>query len=132
MTIGELIERLEKATGPDKALDGELARAAGLERFYSFVGGGWMDGDTIVELPRYTASIDAALTLVGPTQSWVAHGPWTNGRYCAGVAQTIGGAWDDDQTGATAAIALCIAALKAREAARPAPTNRDAPAKTEA
>lgn len=115
----ELIERLEKATGPDRELDRDIARALG-GKYPTQDGKGdyieWAVNDGWKKLRAFTASIDAALTLVGPDQSWVVHGPWTNGRYCAGVALTIGGAWDDDQAGATAAIALCIAALKARAA----------------
>lgn len=115
----ELIERLEKATGPDRELDGLIFKVlAGKpgDEWYLFDDGVWCrrcrEDSTAFDTPRvYTGSIDAALTLVPPDFDWCAgtdddvpvaaltrphEGPWT---------------WNN---AATPAIALCIAALKAR------------------
>lgn len=93
-----LIERLEAASGAAFALDAAIARASGYAS--------WP--------PRaYTASLDAALTLVPEGHKWVLH---SDG--CAGVKLCDMGDDDDLPTGedwaATPALALCIAALKAR------------------
>jgi hypothetical protein len=120
----DLIERLEKATGPDRELDAKLA----------FVNGAWAAGvdegvpwvqwakNTAVEindeLPRYTASIDAALTLVPEGWEWELYSNPPSAWLCER------GYDPDTYNGKTAlastkspAIALCIAALKARSAA---------------
>jgi hypothetical protein len=103
MTLSELIERLEKATEPDDKLDTNINAAVlrTVERFEPF--------------PAYTSSIDAALTLVPEGYGWHLWSPdnWLpaaevrNGeRVYYGLTAQAG----------LPAIALCIAALKAREA----------------
>lgn len=100
MTQSELIAALEKATGPSRDLDEQIADA--------FLPSGWL-------APRFTASIDAALTLVPDNAFWslsVPKQPDMSGkRYWASLHAGKPGA-----RGATPAIALCIAALKAMEA----------------
>lgn len=56
--ISDLLERVEKATGPDGQIDVDIL---------AFVVGVRIDGSTTIPreiIPRFTASIDAALALV--------------------------------------------------------------------
>lgn len=95
MTKDELIAALEKADRPSFKLDNVIDLMAfdhgwRVERF-----------GTPDITPRYTASIDAALTLV----------PEGCGFVLMGCAAKVG---REIAKGATPAIALCIAALRAR------------------
>jgi hypothetical protein len=113
MTIRELAERLEKASGPDRVLDGDLALAFGLpqEFFNQFaadidgipfkttgfdnVDGPdcyhapiWGGGGRRWEAPTYTSSIDAAVALIEKAlPEWQGDldicRPMTNGLYGA-------------------------------------------------
>lgn len=137
-----LIERLEKATGPDRLLDGLIMAATNppsdldgipanifiryegdYGRFKSFAGTPMSFSKPV---PLYTASLDAALTLVPADKDWRV-GNMT-GLPTATVCTP--GAWLSFKTaptawhGETPAIALCIAALKAR-AASESLTHRD-------
>lgn len=98
MTKDELIAALEAATGPSFVLDLSIA-------FYV------RPADIAQTLgPRpYTASIDAAMTLVPERWQWVLDGGDTPSRACL----LDRGERCVDVTGATPAIALCIAALRA-------------------
>lgn len=122
---GRLIARLEKATGPDRELDGLIFRAIDEQpgdRWQQFaVGEGGADvwyrecrdeKGAYISPSFYTASIDAALALVPDGLDWDVS--WVGGVYsgCVGFDATA----DIDVRGATPAIALCIAALKARAA----------------
>jgi hypothetical protein len=138
MTLLELAERCEKATGPDRELDAMLAVAVdfvaensnppsarslhsdyGGSNSYADIGAHWP------RLPRYTASLDAAMTLVPDgclatvRQLW--DGPERHGyaivsTYSDDAEECDGKFHLDDYTGlaATPALALCAAALKAR------------------
>lgn len=114
MTIDELIDALEKAEGPSRELDAEIAGAFGWAVLSSFTGGiyraappGKID---CRPLPDFTSSLDAALTLV--PEGWI----WSvSSSGCVWVMPS------DDVEGqivvsgiADPIIALCIAALKAR------------------
>lgn len=101
--ISELIERLEKVKWPDEELNWDIAR-----HFLACD----LNGHPYGRIPAYTASLDAALTLVPEGAQW-------------SVCQLRSGkafeyaAWVDchDTVRAhTTAIALCIAALKAQAA----------------
>ena len=100
----DLIERLEKATGPGRSLNLAIAEA---------VKGPPPEGFKVWPIcENYTASLDAALTLVPESRWLVGAGapytsPWANVR--CGEDDTI------HVYAATPAIALCIAALKARD-----------------
>lgn len=120
----DLIERLEAAGWPDRELDAEIAPIMGLR----IVDEGHQIGRVCydannhgVPLPRYTASIDAALTLV--PEGWTYEGRqgpsgfphiWTLSTIKSGDVRytTVTG------RARSTALALCIAALRAREADR--------------
>jgi hypothetical protein len=121
--MDDLLRKLQNLQEPDRKVDVEIACAVdNINRGHfrdaideiGVPGSGWTP--SVDEWPPYTASVDAAITLARPGFSWVVHGPWEDGTYCAGCATTIGGAWDDDVQGSNAAIALCIAILEARGA----------------
>jgi hypothetical protein len=127
----ELIARLEAATGPDRELDAEIALAIGIvrdrdgdcffgHRYYSVMvlERGYYDIEGgAPELPHYTASIDAALTMMPELWNYVIGSPGIEetklDKWCVNIAMHP----DDrgDLTFApTPALAICIAALKAR------------------
>lgn len=103
----DLITRLERADGPDRELDAAIwcaMRGADFD-LYSQVVPNFNEWQAL----RYTASIDAALTLVPEGYDWA-------------IFHTNGGltihAWCGDRIdhfGDTPALALCIAALRAQQ-----------------
>lgn len=123
----DIIERLEKATGPDRELDEAIAIACGWSRYLlkdTVIGDElvWKspDGNLTPCVRSFTASIDAALTLVPKGLRWlVTNVGYDNGRYMKGKAGAFiyhpistpprwtGFAFNE-------ATSLCIAALKAR------------------
>ncbi len=136
--LATLITRLERATGPDRELGNEVLFQCG----WTQAEGGnnlcdpyleWTapDGDSVLDgdQPDPTASLDAALTLAKGTGFAIA-GPWVYadhhewaGReiYNAALADEVCGVdvenledFPHSGSGATPAIALCIAALRAR------------------
>lgn len=122
-----LIDRLEKATGPDRELDVAIAFAIGRvrERDGNYLYATGNDSDMVVEpneyddhivaqpLGYYTRSLDAAATLVPEKAA-----AWRVGRGDVSWAVVSEGYRDSDKDhtvqAATPAIALCVAALKAR------------------
>jgi hypothetical protein len=113
MTREELIARLEAATGPDRALDEEISRGVNPDEWLvrdrhapaGEEGWGW-------DIPRYTASIDAAMALI-PDGMFVAVKRYSDGWYARVAAEnTSPVSFRGEQK--PAAIALCIAAIKAR------------------
>lgn len=108
----DLIERLAKATGPDRELDAAIAYRC------------TKAASAVMGFPSYTSSIDAALTLVPEGWHWEVSDSPKEFPARAGVSPVApvdewvcsdtGG---QDASAATPAIALCIAALKARSAA---------------
>ena len=97
-----LIARLDAATGPDRELDGEIWREVSgwSEDDGSRLDGVWFrrdpeDSVAFEQPPAYTGSLDAAVTLVRADGYWRVHSE----------------CWP------TPAIAICIAALRATEAA---------------
>jgi len=99
----DLIRRLEAATGPDREIDADIGRVFGrLKPPYPH--------DAGFEYLRYTESLDAALTLVPEDCRWEL-GVYPMLGFCGAV-------WTDvlhRGFGRTPAIALLIAALRARE-----------------
>lgn len=112
----ELIERLEKATGPDRSIDLDIERdVRGAVPLHWRVGEGGVIlsgfddvGDSI---PAYTASLDAALTLVPGDMDWLV-GKSDSCPTASVQYPHFHPAW---ALASTPAIALCIAALRARE-----------------
>ena len=130
----DLIARIEAATGPDSEIDRDIFSAVFPELVPSPIvtsGYGWRQDrgrwwlatgedsrtppKTIYPL-RFSASIDAALTLIDPT--WFFHlsrfSPEIDGRGQAHVYPNRGLGDDFEAEAATPALALCAAALKAR------------------
>ena len=115
--LQSLIERLEKAEGPRYELDVAIFEALGARRsrIPDEIGCPvWIyHGQTRSAPPPYTASLDAAVGLVRDGAGWTVSNlavPLDDGRKhgatCDGQAAHF--------LGATPAIALCIAALKAQ------------------
>lgn len=74
-TLAALVARVEKATGPDESLDAAIGRAMGLP-IESWHNGRWYEEDNNAvshPLPRYTASLDAALTVYPGRPPFVIH-----------------------------------------------------------
>ena len=108
-TLSALIAALEKAMRPDRELDRQIGEAVGAEMGLS--------GDVVgLGYARYTESLDAALMLV--PEGYV---------FATGDCSEEDEAWGcvtapdpdnrdfDCRSAATPTIALCIAALKARQ-----------------
>ena len=129
MPNDELIARLEAATGPCRELDAAIALAKGWIQY----GPNWFTPPNLTvkhhksELPRYTASIDAALTLVPANALWGVKALWDQGPDANGGPKAYRGSvdvyevrdglfWKDNHLSLapTPALAICIAALKAR------------------
>lgn len=109
-----LAERCEQASGPDRELDASIhlhlhprLKRAGEPQ--EKLGGALTNGFVIIHAPAYTASLDAALTLVGDE-------PWkAEDHPLYGVSAVVG-----DEQGFSPvnvpALAVCAAALRARAA----------------
>jgi hypothetical protein len=112
VSYADLIERLEKLEGPDSKANVEIHRACG----QPFVMEYWSESDTtpsenLSMVPRYTASLDAAVALVGRVlPGW----QWRVSAYQGEVFQRDP-EFGQDAFHATPAIALLIATLKALE-----------------
>ena len=110
-----LIERLEAATGPDRELDAAILVAVGGKRRFD----DWWIGYRFIgrEASAFTASIDAALTLVPEGWDYVIASPGVDenhpDEWCINMARH-----PDDESNftfaPTPALAICIAALKAK------------------
>jgi hypothetical protein len=112
-TLIELAGRCEKATGPDREIDADIADplpvCANLNPRDT-------RGHVLEHVPAYTASLDAAMTLV--PEGWHSSIFTTEGatlRGSAAVRDRDGGPSFTSSAG-TAALALCAAALRARAA----------------
>ena len=120
--MDSLIAELEAAAEGNRELDYAIAKEMGWqfsgEHTFKEHGFFWRDAttDEWKQLPRWSTSLDAALTLVPEGFVWrvsTDFGPiaW------AAVSGHKGIFWADTKSEAlTAALALCIAALKARQA----------------
>ena len=104
--VGALVERMEAATKGSRELD------------YA-IGGGVAFGS---QVPNYTTSVDAALTLVPEGMDWGVSWSrlhkletWVKAPMRRGTTCHQGYAPDGDDTARNAALALCIAALRARQ-----------------
>lgn len=99
----KLSERVERLEGPDREIDRAIAEAIGIGWYYS-------QGNPEF---RYTASLDAAMSLVPEGYSWILY---SDGSCEVGPTPIAGSMMDAEFTAdaATPAIALCAAALKSR------------------
>jgi hypothetical protein len=113
--IDGLVERLEKASGPDRQLDGAIAML--IDDVPD-----WCRGPTtvgtyehpkrgILNARRFTESIDAAMTLVPEGWCWGLFDEPNAWLWPTATRDLLTGI---QGKGATPAIALCIAALRAR------------------
>lgn len=115
--LSDLIARLERATWPKLEYDRRIAVACGWAARLSGESGVELSNGVYAAPLRYTTFIDAALRLVPKGWGWHL-GDTEDGR---GSAFLWSRASDDiagECFGATPAIALCIAALKARASAQ--------------
>lgn len=118
-----LIERLEKLEGPDRQLDDAiLAYSYGTKPIGFFLPGSKIDK----EMPRLTASLDAAIALcerVLPGRGYGFLPGWTKDGAFAGVICADSGPVDllaaTIAPGPTPALALLLATLKALESQGP-------------
>jgi len=122
-----LAEECERAEGPSRELDRKIFEAAtGLSASYQALGFSGKSVTRHMDTPRYSASIDAALTLVPADLWWLqnlierrssiifageTHAP-LGGFNCA--LQHVDGGRLTSGFAKTPALALCAAALKAR------------------
>jgi hypothetical protein len=126
----DLIKKLENAEGPDRELDVAIGFAVGRirERNGNYLLATGNDSDMVVEpnayddhlvaqpLSYYTSSVDAAMTLIPRHAQWTIETDAAWVRWLEGekVKETQG--WFTRREGKATALAVCIAALKAREA----------------
>lgn len=132
-----LIERLEKATGPSRELDkaielsfGSIPNYAGycsatdsmIWHEHHEAGGAPITQQCEAPLPHFTSSLDAALNLVPEGYFWsCGHNPEPDDDTPSEFGAMLCRYWhvsdksDTSAVGASPAIALCIAILKARQ-----------------
>jgi hypothetical protein len=131
----ELAERCEQATGPDRRLDSGIWYAV-VERLDPGVR---RDRDMVGRWPSYTASLDAAMTLVPEGQFCcvINAGGADRSKPVPGRATSIVAPFDDIQwvgpvEAETMPLGLCAAALRARASLSQSasPHNGEAPITT--
>ena len=112
----ELANRVEQASGPDRELDAAVWLHLPEQEGHAWKHGGDKFAHArqiagVAFVPRYTASLDAAMTLVPK-------GLWAEGSLSSPGQLEVHGPCTYDPLGkgwaATPALALCAAALKAR------------------
>lgn len=140
--IEDVIARLEKATGPDDVLDADILKIANPQQWeycdrlrHEMIARAKANGlndrgeacwrGAFGGICRYTSSIDAALTLVPDEYRWLvrSHDGSANFDGTGRGAAAFANVYDNNEAlmhdcfvRSTPAIALCIAALKARVA----------------
>lgn len=133
MTLLELAERCERAEGPDRELDCLIGVAIG--RFFTQPNKGWPDRPDYCEhrrddttcfpgngfdqlVPRYTASLDAAMTLVPEGYRFSVDNAFGDGGAVCGAVVNNAVFAKNAKIGdaATPALALAAAACRARHA----------------
>jgi hypothetical protein len=122
--LRELAAKVEAAAGPSFALETEiykLVRPDAYQRRLSVLLAGPLgprlspvDYDGYIKPPTYTASLDAAISMVPEGFGWNIHAPSSPDQYNLPAARI----WGRDRgtfqaNAATPAIALCAAALRA-------------------
>lgn len=104
-----LAARCEQATGPDRRLDRDISEALDIGPIYKLrgkIGASW---------PDYTASLDAALTLV--PEGWRVRdfGDWEDRWLITLMNEDTGEEVKARADAGLPALALCAASLKARD-----------------
>lgn len=110
-----LIERLEKLDGPCRECDAEIAELLGIQA-WEYVKSGF--GSKEIIAPSFTDSIDAALTLVPDGwELWTAF--YLNCQYevCFHIPDETSASTTSHGEHKYFAIAICIAALRAKDKA---------------
>lgn len=110
--FNEIADHCEKAAGPDRSIDGMIAMAVGAS----------MPDDPAGWPPKYTASLDAAMSLkpdgwcidAGTGGGDYIYGPWARCFPDTHQGQSAG---TGNRNAATMALAICSAALRAIGAA---------------
>lgn len=120
MTLADLIERLEKASGPDREIDASIAGETGWTHMDAWVlsDSYWIapNDEKHEAVPTYTASLDAALTLLTERQYLFELRQLNADRWYAEIGDIADDKTDGDCYGKTGPLALVTAALKARAA----------------
>lgn len=112
--LSEIAQHCEEATGPDRSIDGMIAIAVGAT----------MPDEPAGWPPKYTASLDAAMSLkpsgwcvdAGTGGGEYIYGPWAR---CFPDDRRGQSAGTGNRNAATMALAICSAALRARYAPVP-------------
>jgi hypothetical protein len=128
----DIVERLEKATGPDRELDA-LVYVGHYRSAYPDETDAARIEYALRCAPHYTSSIDSAIMLVPRGRKWRVGSHATtiwDGFYAAICPDILSGKTHESWCKSTPAIALCIAALKARQL-MPERNTRDIRADTE-
>lgn len=118
--LADTITRLEQATGPDRVLDGMIFKACFhregdvWEKIFDDIWHRQDREDSVAyQSPEYfTENLDAALTLVPRNHRTVL---WISEYKDSVACLILGDNRGNDEWGNTPALALCIAALKARQ-----------------
>lgn len=117
-TLLELADRCEQASGPDRELDERISIAVEMKAAIKI-------GDEILgnvrwapwNAPKFTSSLDAALSLVPEGWKWSLHSADDTSKPCAYCVPNMGRlpwpAWVADIEATTPSLALCAAALRA-------------------
>lgn len=132
--MSNLIERLKNAHVGDVLLDAEIARLVGWKNYVRYTDGGEVELNFLLaheyapareavahrmELPRYTSSIDDALSLLpdDPTNEVTGKADWqlesTNGGLT--ISARVGRDPNDRKFADTPALAMCTACLTVRD-----------------
>ena len=124
MRKDDVIERLQKATGPDRELDAAIAELFGWSDIRGWPGlstGEHPEGGRRL-VPRYTMHFESAMSLVPETHTWheikgphaYLNIPTPKPNYWSCYLDTFNHEGGVKAWGATPALAICIAALNAR------------------
>ena len=122
--LSALLAELEAATGPSRELDAKIALAVGWRERDGMFGREWISpAHLMAELPFFTKSLDAAMTLVPPTHFYLLiFGCKADGYTCSLGGDELRGEgiihYADPAVlkahAKTEPLALCIAAVRAR------------------
>lgn len=117
----DLADRVERAAGADRAIDLDIARLRGVTVMRQRADDSGADEYTHW---HYTASLDAALSLVPEGWAWAVYGGAREEIVATAYCVPNGGRlpwpdWVTDICAATPALALCAAALRALASGAP-------------